>query len=275
MRELRHAATTRVDEVFERAGGKAVNVARVLDALGHEVLVMGFAGGRVGEAVVDELDDAGLAHELVPIAGQTRRTLIVREDAGGEPTGISERGPAISESEWAAFRTAYAARLPGASAVVLAGSLPPGLPEDAYATLIEAAGDVPALLDTAGEPLRLGAGAAPAIAKANRGELRSEHVVAEAERLRLAGAHAVVVSLGEEGLVAVTDEGVLRAEPPERVSGNPIGAGDAASAALIAGLVAGTSWSERLADAAALSAAAVHAPVAGSFDAAAYARYRA
>ena len=134
---------------------------------------------------------------------------------------------------------------------------------------------MPALLDTAGESLRLGAGAEPAIAKANRGELRSEHVVAEAERLRLAGAKAVVVSLGEEGLVAVTDEGVLRAAPPETVSGNPIGAGDAASAALVAGLVAGTPWPERLADAAALSAAAVHAPVAGSFDAEAYARYRA
>ena len=101
---LRPGATNRVGEVFERAGGKAVNVARVLDALGHDAVVMGFAGGRVGEAVVDELDDAGLAHELVPIAGQTRRTLIVREDAGGEPTGISESGPDISASEWAAFR---------------------------------------------------------------------------------------------------------------------------------------------------------------------------
>jgi tagatose 6-phosphate kinase len=276
VRELRHAATTRVDEVFERAGGKAVNVARVLDALGHDVVVMGFAGGRVGEAVVDELGRAGLAHELVPVAGQTRRTLIVVEDRGGEPTGISEPGPRVSEDEWGTLLDAFRSRVRRASAVVLSGSLPPGPPAGAYAALIEAAGDVPALLDTAGEPLELGAAAAPAIVKVNRDELGTDDVVAGARRLRAAGAGAVVVSLGAEGLLAATGDGVLRAAPPEAVTGgNPIGAGDAASAALIAGHVAGTAWPERLADAAALSAAAVHAPVAGSFDAAAYAGYRA
>jgi tagatose 6-phosphate kinase len=273
---LRVGTTNRVAGVFERAGGKAVNVARVLDALGHDVVVMGFAGGRVGEAVVAELDAAGLAHELVPIAGQTRRTLIVLEDDGGEPTGISEPGPCVSEDEWEAFVDALRSRVRDASAVVLSGTLPPGLPAGAYATLISEAGDVPALLDTAGEPLRLGAAAGPAIVKGNRAEIAGpDGVIAAAQRLRAAGAGAVVVTLGEEGLVAVTAEGVLRAAAPETVAGNPIGAGDAASAALVAGMVAGTPWQERLTDAVALSAACVHAPVAGSFDVAAYARYRA
>jgi len=273
---LRVGATTRVDESFERAGGKAVNAARVLHALGHDVVVLGFVGGRVGDAAVEELERAGLAHDLVPIAGQTRRTLIVVDDGGGEPTGLSELGPAISEDEWhallARFRTYHAL------AVVLSGSLPPGLPADAYATLIHAAGDTPVLLDTSGEALRHGAAAGPAIVKVNRDEIAagsSTDVFAAARRLRDTGPAAVVVSLGAEGLIAVTDEGELRAPAPEAVTGNPIGAGDAASAALVAGLVAGTPWRERLADAAALSAASVHAPVAGSFDAAAYARYRA
>jgi tagatose 6-phosphate kinase len=274
---LRIGATNRVADVFERAGGKAVNAARVLDALGHDVVVMGFAGGRVGDAVVAELDAAGLAHELVPIAGQTRRTLIVLEDGGGEPTGISEPGPCVSEDEWEAFVDAFRSRARDASAVVLSGTLPPGLPAGAYATLISEAGDVAALLDTAGEPLRLGAAAGPAIVKVNRAEIAgaADDVIAAAQRVCAAGAGAVVVTLGEQGLVAVTEEGVLRAAAPETVAGNPIGAGDAASAALVAGMVAGTPWHERLADAAALSAACVHAPVAGSFDAAAYARYRA
>jgi tagatose 6-phosphate kinase len=267
---LRLGATTRVDAVHERAGGKAVNAARVLHQLGHEVLVMGLAGGTVGEAVVDELDRAGLAHDLVPIAGQTRRTLIVVDDGGGEPTGLSEPGPRVSADEWHAFVARFRARRD--EAIVLSGSLPPGLPADAYAALIEAAGDVPVLLDTSGEPLRAGAAAGPAIVKVNRGEIGGGDVLAAARAL---GPRNVVVSLGAEGLVAVTEEGELRAPAPEVVSGNPVGAGDAASAALVAGLVAGTPWAERLADAAALSAAAVHAPVAGSFDAAAYDRYRA
>ena len=274
---LRVGATNRVTDVFERAGGKAVNVARVLDALGHDVVVVGFAGGRVGDAVLAELDAAGLAHELVAIAGQTRRTLIVLEDGGGEPTGISEPGPCVSGDEWEAFADAFRSRVRDASAVVLSGTLPPGLRTGAYATLISGAGDVPALLDAAGEPLRLGAAAGPAIVKANRAEIGgdADDVIAAAQRLRAAGAGAVVVTRGEQGLVAVTEEGVLRAAAPETVAGNPIGAGDAASAALVAGMVAATPWQERLADAAALSAACVRAPVAGSFDAEAYARYRA
>ena len=274
---LRAGATNRVAGVFERAGGKAVNVARVLDALGHDVVVTGFVGGHVGDAVAAELDAAGLAHELVPIAGQTRRTVIVLEDAGGEPTGISEPGPHVSEDEWDAFVAAFRSRVPEAAAVVLSGTLPPGVQAGAYATLISEARDVPALLDTSDEPLRLGAAAGPAIVKANRAEITggTGDVIAAAQRLRAAGAGAVVVTLGAEGLVAVTDEGVLRAVAPEAVAGNPIGAGDAASAAIVAGVVAGTPWRERLADAVALSAACVHAPVAGSFDAAAYARYRA
>jgi tagatose 6-phosphate kinase len=268
---LRVGETTRVADVFERAGGKAVNAARVLDALGHEVLVMGFAGGRVGDAVVEELDRAGLVHDLVPIAGQTRRTLIVVDDEHEEPTGMSETGPEISPDEWHALVARFSAHEP--AAVVLAGSLPPGLPDDAYATLIAAAGDVPVLLDTSGSALRAGAAARPAIVKVNRDEIGPGDPVAAARAL---GAPAVVVSLGAGGLVAVTDDGgELRAAPPEVVTGNPIGAGDAASAALVAGLVAGTPWPERLADAAALSAAAVHAPMAGSFDAGAYERYRA
>ena len=157
----------------------------------------------------------------------------------------------------------------------MSGSLPPGLPAGAYATLVGAAGDVPVLLDTSGEALRLGAAAGPAIVKVNRDEIGGGDVVASARALRAAGPGAVVVSLGEEGLMAVTGEGELRAPVPEFVAGNPIGAGDAASAALVAGLVSGTPWPERLADAAALSAASVHAPVAGSFDRAAYDRYRA
>ena len=84
-----------------------------------------------------------------------------------------------------------------------------------------------------------------------------------------------MVSAGAEGLLAVTPRGRDCARPrPRRSTATRSAPGDAAAAALLAGLVAGTPWPERLADAVALSAAAVHAPVAGSFDADAYARYR-
>jgi tagatose 6-phosphate kinase len=91
-------------------------------------------------------------------------------------------------------------------------------------------------------------------------------VLGGATALQAAGAEAVVVSEGKRGLLAVTPEGRWRAAPPQKLLGNPTGAGDAVSAALLEGALHGRSWPERLSDAVALSAAAVRAPLAGSFD---------
>jgi tagatose 6-phosphate kinase len=271
----------RVAEMRARAGGKGVNVARVLHALGDEAVVTGLAGGPTGDAVRADLAAAGLPDALVPIAAETRRTVAVIDGERGGVTGFWAPGPPVTAAEWRRFTTAFGRLLAGAAAVVLSGSLPASLPTDAYAALCREAADagVPAILDTSGDALRRGLAGRPALIKPNAAELAEavpggDDPVRAAEELRRAGAGAVVASLGEEGLVAVAAEGRWRAWPPERVSGNPTGAGDAAVAALAAGLVAGTPWPERIVDAAALSAAAVHAPVAGSFDAAAYDRYR-
>ncbi|RNG03476.1 PfkB family carbohydrate kinase, partial [Streptomyces botrytidirepellens] len=88
---------------------------------------------------------------------------------------------------------------------------------------------------------------------------------------RRRGARAVAASLGADGLLAITAQGAWRAAPPERLVGNPTGAGDAAVAGLLSGLVDEAPWPERMARAVALSAAAVRAPVAGEFDRALYA----
>jgi tagatose 6-phosphate kinase len=137
--------------------------------------------------------------------------------------------------------------------------------------LIQAAG-VPAVLDTHGEALRLGAAAGAAIVKPNLAELESltghelaapDGVMAAAGQLR--GAQAVVVTLGPDGLLAATGDGCWRARAPAAVTGNATGAGDAVAAALAHGLVLGRPWDERLRHAAALGAATAAAPVAGEF----------
>jgi tagatose 6-phosphate kinase len=252
-----------------------------LHALGEDVLVTGLAGGPTGDAVRAELAAAGLPDALCPIAGDTRRTLAVADGTRGDATGFWEPGPTVTPDEWKRFLAAFAEF--DADVVVLSGSLPPGVPPDAYAQLC---GSAPTILDTSGEALRLGLEGGPAILKPNAAELAEvaggeaagggepDGIVAAAQQMRAAGAGAVVVSLGADGLVAVTDEGAWRARPPEPVRGNPTGAGDAAVAALAAGLAAGVAWPERVAGAVALSAAAVHAPAAGEFDGAAYRRYR-
>jgi tagatose 6-phosphate kinase len=258
--------------VRTRPGGKGLNVARTLRALGVDVLVLGLAGGITGAGVQAALRERCVPAAFTPVAGETRRTFSVVDDS--RVTAFYEAGPAVSGEEFAAFRRGYEQALDGAAAVVLSGSLPPGLADSTYATLIEiaVAASVPAVLDTHGEALRLGAAAGAAIVKPNLAELESltghklaapDEVIAAAGRLR--GAQAAVVTLGPDGLLAATGDGCWRARAPATVTGNATGAGDAVAAALAHGLVLGRPWDERLRHAAALGAATAAAPVAGEF----------
>ncbi|WP_434591382.1 1-phosphofructokinase family hexose kinase [Streptomyces sp. A5-4] len=262
----------RVTDVAERPGGKGLNVARVLAALGHESVVTGFVGGSAGADVRRLLAGFPPVDALVAVAGNTRRTIAVVDAATGDTTQLNEPGPVVTPEEWAAFLTSYDALLREAEAVALCGSLPSGIQVGAYAELIrraKAAG-VPTLLDTSGEPLRRGIAARPDLIKPNAEELAQltgDHdplrATADARRR---GARSVVASLGPAGLLAATSDGWWRAAPPARVKGNPTGAGDSAVAGLLSGLVERLPWPQRLARAVALSAATVLAPAAGEFD---------
>jgi tagatose 6-phosphate kinase len=265
--------------VRSQPGGKGLNVARTLHALGVDVLVLGLAGGVTGAGVEAALRELGVPAALTTVAGETRRTFTVVDDAVADHgvTAFHEAGPEVSGEELAGFRRGYEQALEGATAVVLSGSLPPGLEAGIYATLIEtaAAAGVPAVLDTHGEALRRGAAAGAAIVKPNLAELaalaggplasRGDPGLAAVAVGELRGAQAVVVTLGPDGLLAATGDGCWRARPPAAVAGNATGAGDAVAAALAHGLVLGRPWDERLRHAAALGAATAAAPVAGEF----------
>lgn len=226
VRELRPYASHRVTSVTERPGGKGLNVARVLAALGHEVTVTGFTGGATGRAVQEQLTAApGVLDALVPVSGSTRRTIAVIDETAGvaqptDATQLNEPGPQITPAEWSAFQDAYQGLLPSVSAVALCGSLPPGVPVGAYADLVRTAraAGVPVLLDTSGEPLRRGVAARPDLVKPNAGELAeltgSHEPLTAARNARKRGARAVVASLGPDGLLALTPEGRWRATPP-------------------------------------------------------------
>ncbi|MEW1794030.1 1-phosphofructokinase family hexose kinase [Streptomyces niveus] len=280
-------ATNRVAEVTERPGGKGINVARVLAALGHESVVTGFVGGRTGDALRELLaaegpgetrpGDAPVTDALVPIAGTTRRTIAVVDETTGDTTQLNEPGPTVTPAEWAAFLTSYEGLAARADAVALCGSLPPGIHVGAYAELVRLARAArrPVLLDTSGEPLRRGIAARPDLVKPNADELAqltgSREPLRATRDARRRGGRSVVASLGAAGLLAATPDGSWRAAPPTAVRGNPTGAGDSAVAGLLSGLVERLPWPERLARAVALSAATVLAPAAGEFDREAYA----
>jgi tagatose 6-phosphate kinase len=272
--------------VYARPGGKGTNVARALHSFGLPMVLLGLAGGTTGSGVTAALRALGVPAEFTPVAGETRRTFTV-VDGDGRAALFNEPGPEVGAPEFARFRLAYGQAVAGASAVVLSGSLPRGLPSAAYAELVALAAQagVPAVLDTSGDALRAGLAAGPAIVKPNLDELQVlsgrplraadggadlAAVAAAGAGLSTAGAQAGVVSLGPEGLLAVTGDGGWHARPAA-VRGNATGAGDAVTAALAHGLVLGRRWEDRLRHAAALGAASVAAPVAGEFSQADYA----
>ena len=272
---LRPGEVHRVGRVHARAGGKGVNVARVLAALGTDVLATGLAGGLVGDEILADLED-GVPEAFLRVAGESRRTVTVVSAGDGQATVLNEPGPEVTAREWDRFTQAYLELAAAATVVVLSGSLPPGVAADAYAELIRQT-RAPVLLDAHGDALRHGIQAGPALVKPNLDELavllghRPPDAVAACRELGVPAA----VTLGVHGAVLSTPEGAWRAAPPEQVRGNPTGAGDAFAAGLARGLAGAQPWPEVLADAVALSAAAVAAPVAGAVDPAVYREFRA
>jgi tagatose 6-phosphate kinase len=252
---------------MQRAGGKGVNVAHVLHQLGVPVVLTGFVGGPRGAAVGAGLDP-GLRAQFVDVGDETRQTVTI-VDAAGAATVVNEPGPAVTVEEWARFVDTFGALLREADAVVLSGSLPRGVPSDAYAQLTRAAHAAgrTALVDAAGEALRAALDAEPDLVKPNEDEAAPFGTDGSAvDGLVAAGARNAVVSRGARGLAARVGEHRYDVTLARPVTGNPTGAGDALAAGLARGLSTTDGWPAILREATALAAAAVAVPYAGAID---------
>lgn len=197
---LEPRSSHRVETTNERAGGKGINVARVLGALGHTPVATGLAGGATGRLIRDGLRTARIRDAFVEVAGDSRRTLTVVSRDDGDATVFNGRGPYVTPAEWHLFSRHYATLVTRARVVVLSGSAPPGLPEDAYAQLIAtaAAADALTVLDTSGPSLLHALEARPDVVKPNAVEIVDatgrEDLARAAAELRTRGARAVVAS---------------------------------------------------------------------------------
>lgn len=272
--EQRIGTTQRVLDVARRPGGKGVNVARVLQSVGARARCVLPLGGASGAWLAETLD---VPATVVPLAGQTRSTVTV-VDGEQHPTMFGEPGPAVTGDEWARVTREVArevAREVTSAAFVVAGSLPPGTDPDLVGAWVRAAGGL-AVADVSGQAL-LAAAAAGAVCAPNTEELLeatgTADVGAGARALLGRGAPLVVVSCGAAGLTAHSPDGEVHVRAVAGVSGNPTGAGDAATAGLVLALVRGLPTAGALRWAAAFGAAAVLRPTAGEVDHDALARF--
>src|SRR5262245_32253603 len=167
----------RAVEASTFAGGKGVNVARALKLLGRPVIATGLAGGPTGTRILERLAEESILNDFTRIAEESRTNLAVIDPTSGEQTEINERGPSVSPEEVERFIEKLLYMAQGAEFCVMAGSVPPGVDAGIYARLIGELHrlDVPTLLDTDGEPMRLGLRAGPEVVAPN--ELEAEQAV--------------------------------------------------------------------------------------------------
>lgn len=271
----------RAVEARRAPGGKGVNVARALKHLGEPVIATGLAGGATGTRIRELLGAEEVLHDLIEVRGDSRTNISIVDPTSGEHTEINERGPEVSGEEIERFseRLTYLAR--GADFCVIAGSLPPGAPNDLYARLIGdlSAIGVPVLLDTDGEPMRAGLRAQPAVVAPNI--LEAEEAVGyefgEPEDLQNGlgsllemGAEEAIVTTGNGCVAIVTDGPDSRRayeatiDPLDPVAS--VGSGDAFLAGLASSRRAGRNPAQMLAFAVACGAESTQHLGAGSLD---------
>lgn len=259
--ELVRGAVIRAHEIRVDAGGKGINVTRALAANGHPSIAVLPSGGAEGAQLRALLEAERLSVIAVPVARAIRANVTIVEP-DGTTTKINEPGPELSASELEALTRALFDTALGAEAdwVVLAGSLPPGVPAQLYAELttrLRAQG-VRVALDTAGPLLAAAVAGGPDLIKPNDRELEQASgvpvtvpadVLQAAAQLRRAGARDVLASLGADGAVLVDRTGAWHGYAPVAVPRSTVGAGDSMLAGFLAGggcgppaLAQGVAW---------------------------------
>ncbi len=262
MPRIERGGTFRVLARTVVAGGKGANAAHAAALLGADVTLVGFAGGSRGAEFARLLRDRGVRGALVRCRGETRRTFCFLDPRGRDPTLVIEEGSRVSRAEVRRFERAALAAIRSFApqrtgrALVLAGSVPPGLDASIYGRLARAARRraVPVVVDAHGPPLVAAVRAGVDAISANEEELAG--LAAERGSLRARSVAAVCLKRGERGLVLIDRDGAFVARAAI-VRGNPTGSGDVITAHLAYALARGVPLASVLAHAVAAAAANV------------------
>ncbi|MGG5330409.1 tagatose-6-phosphate kinase [Enterococcus sp. AZ163] len=240
----------RLSNTRKTAGGKGLNVTRVLKQLNHEVIASGLLGGYVGEGIKAELNAASISHQFAEISGNTRNCIAILHE--GKQTEILESGPIIQAEEVQSFLTQLDDLIPTAEVLTISGSLPQGVPEDFYVEVIKRCNDFEkaVVLDCSGKALQqvLSSPYKPCLIKPNQEELSELLGISLEDTASIknalmndlfTGIQWVVISLGAQGAVAKHQDTFYRVTIPKIDVENPVGSGDATVAGFAAAIAEG------------------------------------
>jgi len=266
----------RVTSCKNTAGGKGLNVARVVKLCGEEVVPSGLVGGRTGELLEQLACHDGLNGRFFHTSAETRCCINIL-DENRQSTEFLEPGESVTELEIAEFIKEFKTICADAQVVTMSGSVPKGIGKDIYRELV---GKVKrwgkkVILDTSGELMREGIQAAPDLIKPNHEELSMllgrtvttlDEVKAAAIELHKKGIGQVVVSMGKEGALLVCEQGIFRGIPPKIRAVNTVGCGDSMVAAFAVAMQCKFTPKESLRYAVAISAASALSEQTGHFE---------
>lgn len=273
---LERGAVQRVTEVISQTGGKGVNISRA--ALEAELPTLAILPASADDPFVAALAHAGIPALPVGPAGEVRTNIAVTEP-DGTTTKLNSPGAAVGPDLLDALGAAVLGQVADAAWVVLAGSVPPGVPAGWYAELVAALRSAGArvAVDTSEAPLAALVaalpGSAPDLMKPNGDELASftgaDPLALEADPRAVrdaaatlvgSGVGAVLATLGGNGAVLVTGEGAWHAAPPPTEVVSTVGAGDSSLFGYLLGDERGLPPAQRLALAVAYGSAAASLP---------------
>lgn len=272
----RMGAVNRVKECTYTPGGKGLNVSKPAAIAGARVVATGFVGGHAGAYIEDSLKPFGIEGAFYHMKEESRSCINIWDCESKVQTEYLEPGFTVSGEDFEGFSRQFQELVREADVVTMSGSVPRGLDGSAYQKLVgivkEAGKKV--ILDTSGTLLSEGIKAGPTMIKPNIDEIRmltgkdcsqESEILEAAEQIHENGVEIVAVSLGADGAVAVSEEGIFRAAVPRIDAVNTVGCGDSMIAGFALGLSEGLPVKETLRRASAISAAAAMREETGFF----------
>jgi 1-phosphofructokinase len=268
LEELRVGSVNRVTSMRVDAGGKGINVSKVIKSLGGESRALGILAGKNGLFIKNYLDSLDIENEFTFATGETRTNLKIIDMLNQSNTDINEPGSTLSDKDLAKIEEDIFRAINEASILIFSGSIPAGAPKYIYGTWIKRAKEYGAktILDADGDLLIEGIKAGPYMVKPNIHELEklcnkklesTEEIIKAAQSFFEYGVERVVVSLGKEGSLFIDKQNIVQAEGLKVPVKSTVGAGDSMVAALALSLEREYSLEETVVLATAASAANV------------------
>lgn len=274
--EIVNGTVMRVASTRNSAGGKGLNVARVVKLCGEEVQATGLVGGYNGDYLKALLEEDGISHDFGQIKGETRSCINVL-DPGFGSTEYLESGCEVTTEEENAFMDHFCGLVNRSDVIAISGSVPKGVREDVYRRMISIAKrmDKQVILDTSGVLLKEGIKAKPTMVKPNKDEIEMlfgakiesrEDVIQYGKMIYEQGIPYVVISLGGEGALLVCKEGIFQGKPPKMEVVNTVGCGDSMVGAFAVAMVRKYDAKEALRYGVAVATANAMSPHTGDFE---------